>query len=95
MPEAIGNRLAVDRKEKTDDRLVMNGVAHDERDLPGERRPAYYGFSGRGEPRCNPDRLVHRSGRPLCQRVPELCDLLERRRTIGFDRGAPMPMIVG
>ena len=45
MPKPIRNSLAVEREEKSDDRLMVNRVADYERQLTGKRRPPYERFA--------------------------------------------------
>jgi hypothetical protein len=67
--EPFGHRAAVLDEQHGDDRLMVDCVAQDERQLARARRPADDPVARRGNYRRDADRLVERSRRPRQERA--------------------------
>ena len=95
MAEPIRHGEAMKGQEDGDSRLMVNGVAHDERQFARECGPSNDRFPVRCDHRADTNRLVERACGPALKGGLEAENLLKRGTRFCFDCCAALTMVVG
>ena len=94
--EALVERFtSLEFQQQRDDRLVMDGVTHHERQLARECRPSGDGLAVSPNQRGDGDRFVERTIGPAFERGVEPHHFSNGHARIALDTGTPRSMVVG